>query len=450
VIKDGKILYQGYFGYADVRNKTLVDPDTVFYVASATKPFFALNALILTEQARLRSDATLAELFPKLSFANLDPQAVTVRHLLTHTSGIANDPLVWATAYTGLHDPSLRLRMLAASTPHGVVALGDFNYSNVGYNVMSIALEQSEGMAWQQQLARNVFSPLRMNRTSAYISMAAKRKWTLASPYSMLSPRPEQALYLRKVDQTMQAAGGMISTAPDLARFLLAQLKTSGAQPSPLQRAIRVQQRIQVPTDGEGYEDFARSHYAWGWYVGDYKQQRMLHHFGGFAGFHAHLSFMPEKNIGLVVLNNEDFLSSKLTTLIADYCYGTLLNEADIASKVQARFTDLRAKAATIAPNVAKQIAERQARQWRLSLPIAAYRGRYSHPLAGTIEVELAGKSPQGLRLRWGQLDSEATAYTEVDTARIEWVPNSGQVLRFFAKDQRIEALELEGIRFAR
>jgi CubicO group peptidase (beta-lactamase class C family) len=450
VIHDGKVIYSGYFGYADIAKKKAVDADTKFYIASATKPFFALNVLILAEQGSVRTDATLAQLFPKHSFSGIDPRAVTVRHLLTHTAGIENFPLVWSSAYTGLHSPKLRMRMVGETKNDPEVKLGQFNYSNVGYNILSVALEQSEAMLWQQQLERNVLGPLSLRDTSAYVSAATRQKGALALPYSMMSAQPEQALYLRKSDSTMQAAGGMISTAPDLARFLIAQLEASTAKPSVLTKAIRTQQRAQVATDGVGYEDFARSRYAWGWYVGDYKGQRMLHHFGGFAGFHAHLSFMPEKKMGLVVLNNEDFLSSKLTTLIADYCYGTLLGEAEIARKVEKRFAELRAKASTLNTVVQKQLTERQARPWLLRLPLSAYRGRYQHPLLGDIDIALLAGSPERPQLRWGQLQSEAQAYTEAETVRVEFVSNSGQVIRFLIEDGKVVALETDDMRFVK
>ena len=138
-----------------------------------------------------------------------------------------------------------------------------------------------------------------MQHSSALVSEAQRKNWTLAKPYSAMSPNPAQELYLQKTDQTMHAAGGMLATAPDLAKFLIAQMQDSGAVFP--ETVIKKAQQTEVTTDSN-YNDFKRSGYAWGWYSGDYKGERMLHHFGSFAGFHAHLSFIPEKNMGLVVL----------------------------------------------------------------------------------------------------------------------------------------------------
>ncbi|HEV8693501.1 MAG TPA: serine hydrolase domain-containing protein, partial [Lysobacter sp.] len=103
VIKDGKIVYEGYFGYADIQKKARVDRDTAFYLASATKPFLALNTLLQEDKGKLDTQMSLQELFPRIKFNGFDAKAVTMRDLLTHTSGVDNQPLVWATAFSGIH-----------------------------------------------------------------------------------------------------------------------------------------------------------------------------------------------------------------------------------------------------------------------------------------------------------------------------------------------------------
>ena len=142
----------------------------------------------------------------------------------------------------------------------------------------------------------------------------------------------------------------------------------------------------QTPVD-DAYFDFQRTGYAWGWYTGMYKERRMLHHFGGFAGFHAHLSFMPDEGIGLVVLNNDDQMGARLTNLIADYVYGVALGQAPKAPALKERFDRLRAKALDLRQSVQAHRDEIQARPWNLALPLVAYAGTYSHANAGDIVV---------------------------------------------------------------
>ena len=450
VVKDGKVIYEGYFGYADLDARRPVDARTSFYIASTTKPFLALHVLLRERAGELDTATTLQAMFPRAAFGpGIDARAVTVKDLLTHVSGIDNPALVWATAFSGLHDAGSRPHLVAASRANAEAPRGTFDYSNVGYNIVSVWLERTFARPWQDQLAASVFAPLGMTRTSAYISEATARRWPLAEPYSAMGARSHEPLYLEKADATMHAAGGLVSTAPDLARFVIAQLgdgTIDGQRVFP-EGVIAASHAVQATTD-DAYLDFKRSGYAWGWYSGAYKGKRMLHHFGAFAGFHAHLSFIPEAGIGLVVLNNEDFLSARLTSLIADHVYGTLLHEPGIEAKSSARFDELLAKASELPRMAAKQRATIEGRAWQLSRPRQAYAGTYAHPLLGDITVALEANG--AMVLRWGRLRAVATAYERADHVRVEFVPNAGDVLEFVVRGERVEAIAFEGMAFTR
>lgn len=449
VVKDGKVVYEGYFGFEDIEQRAPVTRDTAFYIASATKPFLALNTLLGERDGLLSTRTSLRQMFPAAAFPDIEAGDVTVRDLLVHTSGVANVPLVWATAFSGVHDARSRLALIAGSYPDDEAERGTFKYTNVGYNILSVWLDERLGVPWQDQLDSTIFQPLGMQRTSAYISHAEANGWPLARPYSLASADPDQPLYLAKADDTMQAAGGLVSTAPDLAKFLLAQLSPGtpgGGQGLPGD----VMERSQVPqsTLEASYLDFRRTGYAWGWYTGEYKDRKMLHHFGGFAGFHAHLSFMPGENIGLVVLNNEDTLGPRLTNLIADHVYGVLLQQPGIMSSTSARFDELHAQAASLRLSVHKQREAIRARTWRLSRPRAAYAGTYSNELLGEITVAL--NDTQEMVFHWGRLTATATAYEKPDHVRIELVPNSGDVVAFEVDGESIKSLSFDAMDFVR
>jgi CubicO group peptidase (beta-lactamase class C family) len=408
-----------------------------------------LNALLLEHHGAVDTRTSLQAMFPGAAFAGLEAGAVTARDLLGHTSGLDNAPMVWATALSGVHDAASRERLVARSRAHADARHGTFRYTNLGYNILSVWLDRRIGSPWQRQLEENVFTPLGMTRTSASISEAHALGWPLAKPYSILGTDRDTPLYLEKADETMQAAGGMVSTAPDLARFLIAQLdagRLDDAQALPAAVIERSHAPLAV-TDGR-YQDFKRSGYAWGWYTGGYKGRRMLHHFGSFAGFHAHLSFIPEANAGLVVLNNEDFLAAHLTNLIADHAYGVLLGEANVAASASPRVEAMLENAAQLDARIAAEHAKIESRTWNLSLPPAAYAGTYSDPDLGNMVVTL--DSGGRLGFRWGRLHAQATGYDSKDHLRVEFVPNSGEVVRFVVDDGTPIAVEFDGLSFSR
>ncbi len=449
IVKDHEVIYEGYFGFRNIRRQAPVTRDTAFYIASTTKPFLALNALLKERDGQLDTRTSLQQMFPDIRFKGFDAGEVTIKDLLVHTSGIDNPPLVWATAFSGVHDAQSRHHLVAASRPDDEAARGTFEYTNVGYNILSVWLDEHVAMPWQDQLDSAIFHPLGMQRTSAHISEAETKGWLVARPYSFASAEPNRPLYLTKTDDTMQAAGGLVSTAPDLAKFLMAQLSSAGTNDAAaLPTAVIERSHVPQATLQDSFLDFQRTGYAWGWYTGEYKNREMLHHFGGFAGFHAHLSLMPEENIGLVVLNNDDFLGAQLTNLIADYVYGVLLEQPDIEAGVAKRFDELQAKALEFRSSVQKRRGEIRARAWNLSQPRALYAGTYSNDLLGDMTVAL--NDGQEMDIRWGRLAATATGYEQEDHVRVEFAPNSGKALSFRVNDERVEALLFEGMEFVK
>lgn len=449
VVQNGHIIHQAYVGYADIGQQRAADADTVFYIASATKPLFALSTLLQAERGELKLTQTLASAFPQTAFTGIASEQIRFRDLLIHDAGIDNGPLVWATAFTGLHDAARRQQLVAQTSAHESATLGQFAYSNVGYNLLSIWLDEHSGKPWQRQLQQNLLLPLGMQHSTAYVSEAVKQHWSLALPYSALSRDSRSALTLRKTDQTMHAAGGVLATAPDLARFLIAMLEQGqldGKSVLPASVVARAQQR-QISTDS-AYGDFKRDGYAWGWYTGPYKGQEMRHHFGSYAGFHAHLSMIPAKHIGLVVLNNEDTLSSELTALIADYVYGELLDEPNRADAIAARTQQLAAKAAALPQQVAAQQQKLLSRPWRLSQALSEYAGQYQHELMGTIAVR--ADPAGGLSLQWGGVAAVATGFDQAETVRVEFIPHSGQLLEFEQTGGHVSGLKFDGMQFTK
>ncbi len=441
LVHNGKLIYQHHSGYADIQRQLPVNRDTAFYIASATKPFTALAFLLLAQQGKVNLEQSLQQMWPQQKFANIDASRITLRQLLSHQSGLDNQPLIWATAYSGIHTAETLKALTSLSVPDPEAKTGEFRYSNVGYNIASLWLDEQSGTAWQDQLQQLIFQPLGMQRSSARQSEAAN--WPLALPYSLL--KSAEPLYLQKTDATMHAAGGMFATAGDLAKFVAAQLP--GVKSLLPAEVISQSQQTQVTTDSS-YGDFQRSGYAFGWYSGPYKGEVMLHHFGGFPGYSAHLSLIPARQTGLVILHNEDMLSRDLNNLIADYCYGLLLGDAGTKARVKAGFTKLEQKLAQLPAMKQAQQQKIAGRKTLLSLPAAAYVGLYQHPQLGGMTLSL--NAQQQLVFRWGALQAVANGFDTADELRLELVPNSGEVVKFAVVQGEVQQLTLSGMTFSK
>ncbi|WP_420456953.1 serine hydrolase domain-containing protein [Rubrivirga sp.] len=449
VVRDGRTVYVRGFGYADREAGEATTADTPFYIASATKPFTALLAALADHDGTLALDASLASLFPDVAFASeAGADAVTVRHLLSHTAGVENEPLAFRAAYTGQHTPALMRRLLAGTVPNPTPR-GTYRYTNTGYNVLSLRLDQDG--PWQDQLAERVLRPLGMTRATAYASEAALRR--PAVPYAVHPARGVERVALVKHDDTMQAAGGLYASATDLARWLTAHLnegRVDGRQVVPAE-VVAESHRPVVTGRDERYGPFGRDGYALGWHTGTYDGEPMLHHLGGFSGFHAHTSFMPGRDLGVVVLANEADTGGRLATLLASFVYDWWAAEPGARDAVVEQVRDARAELHAgltgYLDRARAQLEERAEGTWQLSLAPSTYAGIYENPTWGVIEVEAAG---DGIAVRFGRLYGPATPYSEPETVRVELVPGRGEAVAFDLEGGRVLSLRYDGQTFVR
>jgi len=454
IVKGDNIIYQGYFGYSDIKAKKKVTEKTAFYIASITKPIFSLSTLLMEHKGDIKDSSSMTQMFPELTFESIvNADKIQLKHLLSNTSGIDNAFLRDTFAYTGSHDSAQRHKLISASGNNETNPLGKFEYTNIGFNIASVWVDDFYQQDWQKTLSELVYKPLKMTRSSSYMSDAAKKSIEGARPYGLRGEDPREILAFEKSDITMHAGGGTIATATDLARFLIAQLnegKFDGKQVFPAAVIKKSQQQLAVHE--ETFFDFKRTGYAWGWHMGPYKGENMLHHFGGVAGTHTHSSFILEQNIGLIVLNNENYISADLTNAIADIAYSILLNKGDANKKadghilaMQKSWPEIKAKFKLWRERDEKIAA---ARVMELSLEKQTYAGIYHNDLWGTLEVELDNSGQ--FKFSLGEQKSTATAFRKPDTMRVEFVAMNagGKVASYDIANKQVQGINFMGSYF--
>jgi len=433
VVKDGKPFFAAGYGYADVASKRAMAASTAVYIASSTKSFTALMCAMLAQQGKLDLDKPIVTYLPELD-SWPDSKRITTRMLLTHSAGIRNDAITIRTAYTGEHTPEQVVKLLASSQS----IEPKFHYDNLGYVVSALIAERVTGKKWQDLLDAMVFAPLRMKDTTGYMS----RVRGLATPYSIAGGSGIIAIPNLKTDATMHAAGGTVTTATDLQRWLVANL----SEPSAPYRETHKQQ-ITVP-DVNWYK-FRRYGYGLGWYWSDYEGKLLMHDFGGFEGWYSHVSYMPALHIGVAVIANSSAPgSSDASDMIATYIYDRLAGRSDIDAVYTARTAEARTKTDERWKRIAADFDHRSKRTPSLTREPTAYTGEYVSPQFGTISITHDGKV---FRAKIGLLSSVLEPFDEPESARVELVPGGGQLLRFqFATGPRANALDWSGNLFSR
>lgn len=445
---EGAVLRQGY-GIADIATGTPVSADTGFYIASATKSVTALAIASLAARGEVDLEAPIARLSPTSGIPADLAGAVTLTDLLSHRSGIENDPISMRAAYTGDWTPQVMWDLTRETRSREGGARGAFAYSNDGYNLATVLLEHERGQDWRGLVQDEVLGPLGMARTTAFIDAARARGETIAAGHLGLTPGQSERSPLQKSDATMQSAGGLISTANDMAVWLEAQIndgRVAGRQvlPMGLIASTHTSRVGQETTFG----DYARTGYGLGWQVGRYRDDVLIHHFGNFAGSRTHVSFMPERRLGVAVMINEDAVAGDLTDLVANYAYDWFAGLPDIETVYQAKLDALVTRRDRRRAGLAAARAERAQRPRTLGLPDAAYVGDYVSEAIGTLSVRAVDGR---LVLSIGALSAAAENHTDPESVRVEMIPLRGEVVTFIRNGAgRPAALSYSGETFAR
>ena len=436
IVENGKTYARGY-GYADIARKVRSDADTGYYNGSNTKAYTAVVCTMLANEGKLDLDAPITKYLPELHFQPpIDANELTLRRFLSHTSGIENGAITFRTAFSGDHTQAALIKILGMSTP----GKAGFRYDNMGYVVASLVIERITGKKWQDVLDQKLFQPLGMRRTTSYMSEA--RKHPIASPYDMDGTGAMAFLSFGwKRDSMMHAAGGIVTTPNDLAKWMEANLhdgRVNGRQVIPA-AAFAETHRQQTPATRNSFVLGKSSGYGFGWYQSDLHGEPMIYHGGGFEGWRSVFSFLPEKKIAIGAMTNAGLSHSPLE-LVSAYAYDRLMNVPDVEATYAAKLAELRSRFDTVKKN---QIAETEKRAQRPSTPshpLSAYTGRYKSQTYGTMTIaERNGKLIASI----GALSGELQPFTDSESARVELTPGTGEIVRFtFSSDAKPDSLK--------
>jgi len=284
VVKDGKIIKAEGYGLANVELNVPARPETVFKIGSVSKQFISAGILLLIQEGKISLDDSISK------FLDGTPETwkpITVRHLLTHTSGIVReapgfDPMkiqsdadVIKTAYP------LALRFAPGEK---------WEYCNVGYFSLAEIIRKVTGKPWGDYLSEALFKPLEMNstRTTTMTDLVQDR----ANGYGWREGKySNAAIYL-----ALRPSGAFLSNVLDLAKWDAA-LYTDRL----LKQLTREQMWTAVKLNGG-----TTSPYGFGWELDSVGGHKLIHHGGTLPGFRAELSRFLNDKLTVIVLTNSD------------------------------------------------------------------------------------------------------------------------------------------------
>jgi CubicO group peptidase (beta-lactamase class C family) len=288
VARDGKILFQAGYGLADVAKQTPITPETKFRIGSVTKQFTAAAILRLAEQGKLAITDPLAKFYP--DFPNA--QAITLRHLLTHTSGLhsfTERPGFFA-GVTKPIAPADLIASMQKDAPDFAPGAG-FNYCNSGYFLLGEIVAQASGQSFADYLRTTFFEPLGMQDTGIFVN--ATPPLGVALGYAVEKDQAKPAL-----DWDMSWAGGagaIYSTVGDLFRWTEA-LHGGRVVNAASLAAMTTPNPLPPGVDGLNY--------GFGLVASEVQRLPAIWHNGGLDGWSSNLIWFPQQHVTLVALAN--------------------------------------------------------------------------------------------------------------------------------------------------
>jgi CubicO group peptidase (beta-lactamase class C family) len=434
VTNDQGVLYHETFGYSDWEKQQPATNQSVYYIASCTKAFNGLLAYILAEEEKIDIHTPIVNYKPFKNFIRKDVfQNITILDLLSHQSGIDNPYLSFRLAYTGDYTHADILKLIEEETQINEAGKA-FEYSNFGYYLFDYLLQAELGKSWKDLLQDKLFTPLGMENTTAYISEIQEDK--IARPHSGVFQGKVKVAPLQKDDELMHAAGGLMTNAEDAAKFLQFYLgEGNRVYPSDL---VQNSYQLQVEAKHEHVRVFEGKGYASGWRIGEFEKEKIVYHFGGYTGYFAHYSFIPERNIGMAIFTNTD-MGMTAANLISKYAYNLYLGNKKEVKRAEKILSKKVPKALAKARKA--QLAHEQKmaeRMWNLSLPRNQYTGTFISEKYGSVEI----RYEQGqLVVTAGNLKTIAAPFPHENTMRVELVPGSGTIIGFDIKDGEVVSL---------
>ena len=290
---NGEVVHRAGYGLAHLDHGVPIAPGTVFDIASISKQFGALAALLLEAEGDLDLDADVRGFVPELPDFGA---TITARHLIHHTSGIRDWPHTMALGGIGFTDVisfEKILRMLHRQRAINFAPGSEYAYSNTGYNLLARVIEAQSGMTFREYTESRIFGPLGMTRThfsDDHLEVVPGRAESYAP-----AGEDDGGDYRRMPNQlTALASSSLHTTMDDFLRWM-ANYETSQVG------GEAMLERMTEPGVLTNGEELA---YAHGLAVADYRGLPTFGHGGSWVGYRTNFVRFPEQNLSVAVFCN--------------------------------------------------------------------------------------------------------------------------------------------------
>lgn len=393
VVHEGETVFARGFGERTLGSGDEVDERTLFAIGSATKAFTAAGVAMLVDAGEVAWGDRVTKHLPSLRLHDPYPTAeLRILDMLSHRSGLPRGDMIWYGSGMEREEILDRLPELEPASSFRSA----FGYQNIMYLAAGEMIEAVSGAAWDEWVQARIFEPLEMRESNTTISALSGIE-NVASPHAEVE---EQIIPVpwRNIDN-MAPAGSINSNARDMARWV-AMLLNEGAPAkgegegddapallTPGSLLVMWTPHSIATATGPAGALRAESHfllYGLGWFLQDYRGEKVVQHGGNIDGMSALVAMLPERELGVVVLTNMN--GSVLPAAVVNEVFDAFLGVDDHDWAVEAKeVSDIARQAGT--QSLAQQRSTR-IEGTSPSLPLDAYAGTYRHDFYGEFTVE--------------------------------------------------------------
>lgn len=307
IVMDQEILWSKGYGMADLEKEVSASPSTIYSICSISKLFTSVAVMQLRDAGKLRLEDLAADHLPWFNLKQQYPDTgpITIRSLLTHSSGIPreSDYPYW----TGPEFPfpsteQVKAKLGSQKTLYSPSSY--FQYSNLGMTLLGEIVAEVSGMSYQQYIEENILKPLHLDDTHTNLPESLWRQ-KLATGYTALKRDGTRDMLPLFQARGIAAAAGFSSTVEDLARFASWQFRLleKGGEEILKASTLREMQRVHwVDPDWQ-------TTWGLGFSVWEVDGRTMVGHGGSCPGYRSTLNVVPHKKQAFIVMINAQGVS---------------------------------------------------------------------------------------------------------------------------------------------
>ncbi len=327
IVKDRKTILTKGYGIKKMGAKDLVDEHTLFGIASNSKAFTATALAILVEEGKIKWNDPVINYLPWFRLSNpFVTNEITVKDLLVHRSGLglgAGDLLLFPSTDYTREEIVKRLRYVPLANSFR----NNFAYDNVLYLAAGELIETVSEMSWEDFIKTKIFNPLQMKETISDVALLPEQK-NVASTHAVVNGKLKiVSPYLSSVTNP---AGGINTNAVDIAKWMITQLDSGRTENGDTlftpQTTTHLWEFVTPIGASKMPKELAPAQqiffgYGLGFFVTDYRGEKMIYHTGGLPGYVSKITLIPDLKLGVAVFTNQEsgYAFSAITNNILDY-----------------------------------------------------------------------------------------------------------------------------------